>query len=112
MTAKQLITISRHRAYRICPRYHHLSYDLCFEPVDEEHGAKDFGFGTAGHAGLEAWLLAIKDGRHEDALEAARSAAVASARASDFDAWEIERDRKSTRLNSSHLSVTRMPSSA
>ena len=51
------------------------------------------------------------EGKLEVALEAARAAELAAARAGDADAL-IASDRKSTRLNSSHSSVSRMPSSA
>ncbi len=52
----RLITISRQKTFRSCPRLHHLKYERLLEPVHEDRGAA--GFGTLAHAGLEGWYLA------------------------------------------------------
>lgn len=87
-----LITISRLRAYRTCPRYHHLSYDLRLEPIEAGPSVTDFG--TAGHAGLEAWLESLRDGLDaDDALQNALDAGTLKAQDLGLDAYEIERLR-------------------
>lgn len=51
-----LVTISRLRTFRTCPRLHHLKYDLLLESNADRAAAR---FGTLFHAGLEAWGLAL-----------------------------------------------------
>jgi uncharacterized membrane protein YhfC len=50
----ELITTSRLKAYRACPRLHHNRYDLGIRPAEQ---AEALTFGTLGHVGLEAWWL-------------------------------------------------------
>lgn len=61
------MTASRLRAAHACPRLDHYRYELGL--VAPSTGA--MAFGTAIHAGLEAWWSAIRDGAPEDALSAA-----------------------------------------
>jgi hypothetical protein len=49
----KLATISRLRAFRACPRYHHLTYNEQWEAIDDV--AVEANFGTAGHRVLELW---------------------------------------------------------
>lgn len=87
--ARHLITISRARSYRACPRYHDLSYNQLVSPIDD---AETAAFGTAGHAGLEAWLLAVQAGCDaETAIGDAQLHASVSGRRLGLDAFELER---------------------
>jgi len=52
---RELITTSRVRAFRSCPRKHHLRYDLRLEPTSSAAPAR---FGTIFHTGCEHWNLA------------------------------------------------------
>ena len=65
-----LLTSSRIRAAHACPRLDHYRYGLGL--VAPSTGA--MAFGTAIHAGLEAWWATIRDGLPGDALDAALSA--------------------------------------
>ena len=62
-----LLTSSRIRAAHACPRLDHYRYGLGL--VAPSTGA--MAFGTAIHAGLEAWWATIRDGLPGDALDAA-----------------------------------------
>ena len=66
-----LLTSSRIRAAHACPRLDHYRYGLGL--VAPSTGA--MAFGTAIHAGLEAWWSTMRDGLPGDALDAALSAA-------------------------------------
>lgn len=61
------MTASRLRAAHACPRLDHYRYELGL--VAPSTGA--MAFGTAIHAGLEAWWSAIRDGAPEGALPGA-----------------------------------------
>jgi len=65
-----LLTSSRIRAAHACPRLDHYRYGLGL--VAPSTGA--MAFGTAIHAGLEAWWSTMRDGLPGDALDAALSA--------------------------------------
>jgi hypothetical protein len=65
----KLLTTSRGKDYRACPRLHHIQYDLGFRPIVE---AEVLRFGTLMHRGLEAWWKAKQLG--SDALAAALEA--------------------------------------
>ena len=54
-----LITISRLRAYRSCPRKEHYRYALCVKPLTT---AEIIRFGTLFHDGKEAWRIARMEG--------------------------------------------------
>lgn len=56
MTA--LLTSSRLKDARACPRLHHLRYDLGYRPAED---AEALRFGTLAHVGLEAWWRAEAD---------------------------------------------------
>ena len=62
-----LLTSSRIRAAHACPRLDHYRYELGL--VAPQTGA--MAFGTAIHAGLEAWWSTMRDGLPGDALDAA-----------------------------------------
>lgn len=49
-----LLTVSRASAFRACPRYHHVAYNLGYRTVYEEDTLR---FGKLVHLGLEAWWL-------------------------------------------------------
>ena len=57
-------------------------------------------------------LLDQRDRARREKEEAERAAAREISRVKQEAAHEADRDRKSTRLNSSHTTVSRMPSSA
>ena len=67
-----LLTSSRIRAAHACPRLDHYRYGLGL--VAPSTGA--MAFGTAIHAGLEAWWATIRDGLPGDALDAALAVLV------------------------------------
>ena len=48
----EVLTASRLRCWRECPRQHHYRYDLGYRPVEDAHALR---FGTLVHAALEAW---------------------------------------------------------
>lgn len=54
-----LLTNSRLRTYRECPRKHRLMYEECWRPVREDD---NLAYGTLVHLGLEAWWRAESDG--------------------------------------------------
>ena len=60
------------------------------------------------HSALAAWCTRLD--RHDEAVKHARR--VCELEPKDPFSYTALRDRKSTRLNSSHSSVSRMPSSA
>lgn len=49
-----LLTESRLKSFRRCPREHHLRYELGYAPTADREALR---FGTLIHAGLEAWWL-------------------------------------------------------
>ena len=71
-----LLTASRVKAWTACPRLHHYRYELGLVPVAHESPA--LAFGTAIHAGLEAWWRTIGDGAPGDAFQAATERALVS----------------------------------
>jgi hypothetical protein len=72
-----IITNSRLRAYRRCPRYHQLMYELCIRPIEQSYALR---FGTLIHIGLEAYWKA-------DTFKLA--AAFAAMRAAESDEFEL-----------------------
>lgn len=90
-----LLTHSRIKSYRTCPRLHHLRYELGYRPAREADALR---FGTLVHKGLEAWWRA-KDGERLEAGIAAiadhpeeTERAKARALVSGYDAkWSGER---------------------
>lgn len=87
-----LLTSSRLKCWQSCPRAHHYRYEVGLAPVDEPRGA--LAFGTAIHAGLEAWWLSHREGEIEGALHVAVDAATASLSAAHDqqpDAYELAR---------------------
>lgn len=80
---RQLATISRIRAFRACPRYHHLNYNERWEAVDDDEGAA--AYGSAGHLALEAWWKMLGDGAPADqALDVCRDRIDADERIRDL----------------------------
>lgn len=77
----QLLTASRVKSYRRCPRLHHLRYDLGIRPVES---AAPLRFGTLVHEALAAWW----DGPRDSALERAQ-ALLASAH--EVDPYDLVR---------------------
>lgn len=75
-----LLTSSRLRLWQSCPRAHHYRYEVGLQAVGPVPHA--LAFGTALHAGLEAWWLAIGEGDVGRALSSALGAAEASMEAS------------------------------
>lgn len=88
MSALQLLTTSRRKAWRRCARYHFYRYELCIERIYRE-AALDLG--TLVHAGLEAWWIAVSLGhvaedvlafaldvvsKHDDPFVVARASAL------------------------------------
>lgn len=69
----KLLTTSRKKCYRACPRLHHYEYELGYRPAID---AEELRFGTLTHAGLEAFYLALKANLPAagDSLEAALAA--------------------------------------
>ena len=67
---------------------------------------------TCGLLGLGAWATELAHGPAWLRWALAGAAVVAGAWEAAEEGWHALRDRKSTRLNSSHSSVSRMPSSA
>lgn len=80
----RLLTASRLRAAHACPRLDYYRYELGL--VAPATGA--MAFGTAIHAGLEAWWSAIRDGMPGDALA---DAIVALDRSDIDDAFDAAR---------------------
>lgn len=92
----ELLTNSRLRTYRECPRKHRLMYEECWRPVREDD---TLAYGTLGHLGLEAWWRA-----ESDPLGAALDAVAGRARdpyqqvsveeviRGYHDRWDAERD--------------------
>lgn len=80
----ELITISRLRSYRRCPRREHFSYALRYKPVATDEVLR---FGTWFHAGKEAWRLARMEGGDalDRALTAIRSLWCQDEHADEFD---------------------------
>lgn len=58
---KELLTNSRAKAFRACPRLHHIRYNLAIAPATEPEFLR---FGTLWHTGTEAWWKAM--GRRVD----------------------------------------------
>lgn len=54
----ELITISRLKAFRRCPRLHYYRYEIGRRPI---RTSEALGFGTLFHAGLESWWLCWQD---------------------------------------------------
>ncbi|MCK6478603.1 MAG: PD-(D/E)XK nuclease family protein [Planctomycetaceae bacterium] len=73
-----LLTQSRLRAYRECPRLHHLKYIERWRAVRESEALR---FGTLVHRGLEAWWRAWRRG--EPALALGDALAAVAGRAGD-----------------------------
>lgn len=71
-----LLTSSRLRLWQSCPRAHHYRYEVGLEAVGPTPHA--LAFGTALHAGLESWWIAIGEGDVGRALSGALTAAEAS----------------------------------
>lgn len=82
-----LLTASRVKAWTACPRLHHYRYELGASPVASSAALT---FGTAAHAGLEAWWRAIGDDAPADAFHAAAERALISI-GDDADAYEAAR---------------------
>lgn len=57
-TRKELLSATRLRTYRRCPREHFIAYELRYRPVTD---AEALRFGTLLHKALEAWWWASKD---------------------------------------------------
>lgn len=71
----ELLTISRLRTWRGCPRRHHYAFDLCYRPIAQAAPAR---FGSIWHVGLEQYWLAVGEKRPVDEwLELALVAAKA-----------------------------------
>lgn len=70
-----LLTSSRLRTAQECPRRHLYRYELCRTPYGTSRASE---LGTAVHAGLEAWWVAIREGAAQYALASALSAAEAA----------------------------------
>ncbi len=70
-----LLTSSRLRTAQECPRRHLYRYELCRTPYGTSRASE---LGTAVHAGLEAWWIAIREGAAQYALASALSAAEAA----------------------------------
>ncbi len=68
-----LLTASRIKAFRRCPRLHHLRYGLGYQPATD---AEALRFGTLLHRGLEAWWRGAGDERLEAAADAVRQPGV------------------------------------
>ena len=77
MTDLPLLTNSRLRTFRACPREHHLSYVEGWKPVREGEALR---IGSLVHLGLEAWWRNQDGNALPDALDAVRGKA--------FDAYE------------------------
>lgn len=86
MTPQRLLTASRLRAAHACPRLDYYRYELGL--VAPPTGA--MAFGTAVHAGLEAWWSAIREGLPGDALSGALIALDRSDIDDAFDAARAE----------------------
>ena len=71
-----LLTSSALSVWQRCPRQYHYRYAVGLTPIGESPRA--LAFGTATHAGLEAWWNAYRDGAAQYALSAARHAAEES----------------------------------
>lgn len=86
-----LLTSSRLRLWQSCPRAHHYRYEVGLQAVGPVPHA--LAFGTALHAGLEAWWLAIGEGDVGRALSSALGAAEASMEASQetVDPYDLAR---------------------
>ncbi len=69
----QILTASRLRCFRECPRKHHYRYDLGFRPVEDAHALR---YGTLVHRALEAWW-SDEHGRFAAAMRVLRKAEAA-----------------------------------
>lgn len=75
-----LITNSRLRAFRRCPRYHQHAYVDLVRPVEQSYALR---FGTLIHLALEAWWL-----NPENRLRAAMNALETACSNEKFDEWD------------------------
>ncbi len=64
MKEKELLTNSRARAFRSCPRLHDIRYNQSIAPASEPEFLR---FGTLWHAGTEAWWKALREGPNDNA---------------------------------------------
>lgn len=85
-----LVTISRLREFRACPRLHHYKFGLRLEPNVERDAAR---FGSLFHAGLEAWGKALQAGLDERAVIVAAIDAIQEKAKTDqaSDSFEVAR---------------------
>lgn len=84
-----LLTSSRLKLWRACPRQHHYRYELAVESVGRESAAS--ALGTAVHHALEAWWCTWRDMGGYGALDAALYAARGdeAGEASDIDPYTV-----------------------
>lgn len=81
-TTRDLLTTSRLKAYRRCPRLHHYRYNLGRAPVVEADALR---FGTLWHQCVEEWWMAEGDRRLDFALRR-----LAGAECDPFDRVRVE----------------------
>lgn len=83
-----LLTNSRLKCFRKCIRLHQLKYEMGYRPVSDP---EELDFGSAVHAALEAWWLAVKAGLPPDEWYALAIAALRAFKARSFDAFACAR---------------------